>query len=178
MNKNLSLIIFLLISSSISLSSPLGYLGVGKNPKSIEFSLGYGFYEAINAGIKYNFNNQDKIGISFGMDNYIINREKYYSIIFEYDCAILKRKKTNNQNYKWFWNNKLIYWHLEDDYYKWNVISICLSLNRNIYINDKIFISIDAGPIFNIVLRNIRKTFDEVGWPYHVMPNFRLLLNY
>ncbi len=89
MNKILSLIIFLLISSSISLSSPLGDLGVGKNPKSIEFSLGYGFYEAINAGIKYNFNKRDKIGISFGIDNYIINREKYYSFVFEYDCAIL-----------------------------------------------------------------------------------------
>ena len=67
---------------------------------------------------------------------------------------------------------------MENEYYRFNVLSIAPAITRNISVNKKIYLSLDIGPLFNIVLESYRKTFKEIGWPYHVMPNFKFQIAY
>jgi len=144
-----------------------------------EFHAGYGFYETVNVGANYLFNrNIQKAGISIGFDNFIQNSETYFAISLEHNLAVFRKKKRQESLYKWYVDSKSIYWHLKDSYYNWDVVSLSPSLQRIFYFTDKLFMSVDAGPMFNIVLHNKRKTLKEIGWPYHVMPDIRVLLAY
>jgi len=140
-------------------------------------SLGYGYYETFTLGFSYYLNPEHKIGFAAG-SSFIFNNEMYYSVTLVDDIALFRSKKDNYKNYKWFLTNKILYWDMEDNYYRWNVLSLSPALTRNFSINRRINLTVDFGPLFNIVLESYRKTYEALGWPYHVMPNARLLINY
>ena len=166
---NMKILLYIVI---ILFSINLGFAQVLKN-KQIYF--GYGFYEAINIGMKHIIDQHNIIGLSIGSNFHLLNNEKYYAIELEYDRSIFNN---NNKINNWFFINKIIYWNLEDKYYLWKVLSWSPCLGKYIYFTDKIGSLIDIGPLFNLVLYNKRKTFEEVGWPYKIMPNFRIELFY
>jgi hypothetical protein len=157
-----------------------------------EISTGYGFYEAMNASLKYVNRNGSKFGLSYGYDNSIIFRGKYQSAMFDYQRAILKRYKSGPDyrqslksekyymasDYRYFLDFKFIYWHLVDDYYFWHSVSFIPSVGRNFELSYRWTVSADAGLMFNLVLHRQRLNYLNAGWPYKVMPNFRLLINY
>jgi hypothetical protein len=92
-----------------------------------------------------------------------------------YQHAILLSQKTGLSAYKWHIGCRAVFWQLDDPYYLWKAVSIIPSINRNLQILKKVKMNLDAGPAFNIVLSNKRKTFEQVGWPYHVMPELRMI---
>jgi len=138
---------------------------------------GYGYYEGFNIGAEY-FQDSNKksiiIGLGYGQFNNL--KQKYIAITTGYNLSILRNQKNCINNYKWWLSNKIVLWQLEDDYYLWKAFSIIPAVKRNFILCNKIRISMDLGPSINIVLCNKRKTYKEVGWPYHVMPNCRIML--
>ena len=144
----------------------------------LELNLAYGYYESFSIGAKYNYSPEIKFGLLLGSNFALLNQENYFSATFENNIAIFKNKKDINDQYKWFFTNKIIYWDLENEYYRFNVLSLEPAITRNLYINNKIYLSFDIGPIFAIVLESYRKTFREIGWPYKVMPNFKIQFAY
>jgi hypothetical protein len=164
------LIIFILTSTLFVYS---------QEKKEYELHAGFAFYETVNAGVKYVFpDNKQKVGISLGFDNFTRKDETYFAITLEHNLAVFRKKIRNEYLYKWFIDSKVIYWRLKDEFYNWDVISFSPSLQRSFYFSDHLSLTLDAGPSFNIVLHNKRKTFREIGWPYHVMPDIRVLLSY
>jgi len=151
---------------------------LAQNENNIELNCAYGYYESFSIGVKYTKNPELKFGILIGTNFHLLNNEMYYSASFENNIAVFKNKIDSNDNYKWFWTNKIIYWDMENEYYRYNVLSLAPALTRNIYFNNNIYLSLDIGPLFTIVLESYRKTFKEIGWPYHVMPNFKIQLAY
>jgi hypothetical protein len=143
----------------------------------LEFNFGYGYYEAFTIGLCYNLKPEHKIGIAAGT-TFMIKNEMYHSVILEDHIALFRSKKDNNNNYKWFLTNKILYWDMEDKYYRWNVLSLSPAISRRFSVNRKMYFSLDMGPLFTIVLESYRKTYEGLGWPYHAMPNTRILLNY
>jgi hypothetical protein len=138
---------------------------------------GYGFYEGINLGSEYFFDSKKQsISLSMGFDNFTKKNQENMSVLFSYNLSIFRNYKVDPDKFKWHLNSKAVLWQLEDEYYLWRVVSIIPSINRIFYIYKNLKLSLDAGPSFNIVLYNKRKTYKEVGWPYHVMPDYRLLL--
>ena len=139
---------------------------------------GYGYYEGLNIGTEYYRDSNKKsliLTIGYEQSNYL--DRKYYAITIGYNFSILRNQKDYFNNYKWWLSNRIVIWQLEDDYYLWKAFSIIPTIKRNFIILKKIRISMDLGPSINIVLYNKRKTFKEVGWPYHVMPNYRIIFN-
>ena len=150
--------------------------GNSQHQRRFDFFTGYGLYEGINIGASYIFKTDTQsIGLSFGTCKIFNKQENYFSIITEYNISILRHRKNSDNKFIWYLTNKLVLWHLEDEYYIWRVISFVPSLNRYFYINKRHRISVDAGLSLNIVVYNYRKTFEEVGWPYHVLPNMRVV---
>jgi hypothetical protein len=142
-----------------------------------EFGLGYGYYETFNLGFSYYLNPVHKIGISAG-SSFMINNEMYYCVGFSDNIALFRTKKDKLQNYRWFLTSKLLYWDMKDKFYRWNVLSLSPALTRSVAINERMNLTMDIGPVFNIVLESYRRTYEALGWPYHVMPNLRILINY
>ncbi|MCK4664726.1 MAG: hypothetical protein KAT68_17785 [Bacteroidales bacterium] len=149
-----------------------------QNERGLELNCGYGYYESFSVGAKYTYKPEIKFGFLIGTNFNLLNNEKYYSATLENNIAILKQRKDLNENYKWYWTNKIVYWDMENEYYRFNVLSIAPAITRNIYVSEKIYLSLDIGPLFTIVLESYRKTFKEIGWPYHVMPNFKFQIAY
>ena len=149
-----------------------------QNEKKIELNCAYGYYESICIGAKYIYKPEIKFGLLIGNNFRLLNNEKYYTVTLECNTAIFKQKKGTKKNYKWFLTSKIIYWDMEDKYYRFNVLSFSPAITRNISINKNLYLSIDIGPLINIVLESHRKTFKEVGWPYHVMPNLKFQIAY
>jgi hypothetical protein len=145
---------------------------------SFEAVCAYGHYESVSIGAKYTVKPEIKFGLLLGYNFNLLNNEKYFSATFENNLGLFTNRKDLNDNYKWYWTNKFIYWDLENEYYRFNVLSISPAITRNIYLNNKIYLSLDIGPLFTIVLESYRKTFKEIGWPYHVMYNFKFQLAY
>lgn len=157
-----------------------------------EISTGYGFYEAITASAKYINKNGNKFGLSYGYDNSIIFKGEYQSIMFDYQHAIKKRYRSGpdfrnamdystskiGPDYRYFVDFKLLYWHLVDDYYFWHSLSFIPSVGRNFELSYRWSVTLDAGIMMNFVLHRQRLNYMNAGWPYKLMPNFRILINY
>ena len=142
-----------------------------------EFRIGYGYYETFNLGLSLELRSDNRIGFGAGT-NYMVNNEMYYSVFLEDNLAVFRSRKYNFIEYKWYLTGKIIYWMLEDDQYRVNVLALSPALTRCIPLNSKLNLTVDAGPVFNIVLDSYRKTNLAPGSPLLIMPNIRLLLNY
>lgn len=156
----------------------LQLISFAQKESKFELNCAYGYYESFSIGAKYYSKPELKFGLLFGTNFSLVNNEKYYSATFENNIALFKKHKDLNDNYKWYWTNKLVYWDLENEYYRFNVLSISPAITRNIYLNNKIYLSLDIGPLFTIVLESYRKNFKEIGWPYHLMYNFKFQIAY
>jgi hypothetical protein len=141
-----------------------------------EFFAGYGYYEGFNAGTEYYFKDSvNSVSLSAGYARSISKYQQSFTLEMGYNRAIFKSHMDAINEYKWQLSTRLVYWQLDDSYYNWNAISLIPSLRRRFILCRNIHLSFDVGPAFNIVLTNKRKTYENVGWPYHVMPNFRIL---
>jgi hypothetical protein len=155
----------------------LNHQGFSQNESRFDFFIGYVYYEAFNIGGEYILNsNKQSYSLSIGYDK--LNRQENFALALGYNIAILRSFKTNSDTYKWYIDNKAVLWQMEDNYYIWRAISLIPSINRRFDIYRNIKMSFDIGPSFNIILYNKRKTFKEIGWPYHVTPDFRILFIY
>jgi len=67
---------------------------------------------------------------------------------------------------------------LDDDYYTFNSLAWSATIEKNFQLTQKIQLSLDAGALINLVLTNERKTYEEVGWPYHTRPSFSFSVCY
>jgi hypothetical protein len=157
-----------------------------------EFSTGYGFYESMTASTKFVTSKGVKYGLSVGFDNSIIFQGKYLSAMFDVQKPLLKKyysgldyrntlefdKYKHGADYRYFLDFKFIYWNLVDEYYYWHSISFIPSFGRNYQFSYHWTLSVDAGVMFNFVLNRGRLNYLNAGWPYKVMPNFRVLINY
>jgi len=142
-----------------------------------DFFGGFGLYEGYNIGSECYFNQRfHSISLSAGYNKICRYKQESYALTLGYNFAILRERRNGSENFKWNVSNRVVFWQLEDDYYLWRAVSLIPSISRRFNICKNIDLSVDAGPSFNIVLYNKRKTFQEVGWPYHVMPNTRILL--
>ena len=151
-------------------------IGNAQSSSKFDFFLGYGFYEGYNIGSEYYFKSGLRsMSLSAGYDRLFIKKQESLSLEFGYNRVIYKSHKNKLEQYKWYLSNRLALWQLEDKYYIWRAITIIPSLQRRFNIYKNIGLSFDIGPAFNIVLYNKRKTYEGVGWPYYVMPNFRIL---
>jgi hypothetical protein len=151
--------------------------GNAQSMSRFDFFVGYGFYEGLNFGSEYFFKSyKNSASFSIGFDNFSKKNQESFSLGLAYNFAIFTDHVNAINDFKWHINNEIIAWKLEDGYYLWKVISIIPSVNRKFILTKNLKISFDMGPSFNIVLYNKRKTFNEIGWPYHVMPNYKVLL--
>jgi hypothetical protein len=148
-----------------------------QNHSGFDYFVGYGYYEGVHFGAAYQFKS-DTQSISLALGGFYRPEydEKLYAVTASYNIAIFRKRTDSNNLFKWHLNNKFVFWQMEDEYYKWIVVSFIPSLCRQFSINQKLKISVDAGPALNLVLYNERKTYEEVGWPYHVYPNFSIRL--
>jgi hypothetical protein len=140
---------------------------------------GYGYYETLNAGLEYHFKSDiHSLSLSAGYENFLKKDRENYAFTLSFNTALKRNLKLENGCYKWHLNNSLVYWGLEDGYYIWRVISLIPSAERSFAPFKKIRLTAGFGPAFNIVIYNHRKTYREVGWPYHVMPDlsFRICI--
>jgi hypothetical protein len=146
-----------------------------QSPPKFDFTCGYGFYEGYFVGSEFHFQNSlHSVSLSAGYDKSFRKNAVSYSLALGYDYALFKSHKDRNDRYMWSVSSRAVLWQLEDEHYLWRAVSLIYSIRRKFSITQKISMSLDVGPAFTIVLSNKRKTYEEVGWPYNYMPNFRI----
>jgi len=162
---------FILLMISITLSQT----GMAQSSR-FDFFLGYGYYEGLTAGTElYNKSGSWSVNLSAGYFRRFQKDEESFSFSIGYQHAILLKQRSDENRYRWHAGCRSVYWQLQDPWYLWKAVSVIPSVNRNFLIFKKIKINLDAGPAFNIVLYNKRKTFEQAGWPYHVMPELKIV---
>ena len=140
---------------------------------------GYGFYEGINLGLGYNCKDEHyNSGFMIGFDNFTVKNQRTYALTLYINHAVLYDKICRNNRFRYHLSGKTILWQLTDDYYLWRVVSIVPSARCGFQLTQRMEMFFDLGPSFNFVLYNERKTFKEVGWPYHVMPDASITFNF
>lgn len=137
-------------------------------------SAGYGFYEVFHLGIKHNYRPNLGFEVSLGSQFETVHNHQYYDLTFQHNWIFRKNKKLSS----WSLDKKLVFWYLEDKYYKWFVLSMEPAIGKNLKVNKKLNLHIDAGPVFMVVLYFKRKTFEEVGWPRYFMGNATVKIVY
>lgn len=161
----------------IILSIQVIHKGNSQDTSRFDLFAGYGFYEGFNIGAFYNPRTiAHSAGLSFGYSGFFNKKKDYIAVTAEYKIAIMRSRINEYNEYKWHLDGKIMYWYLEDEFYIWKVGSVIPSLARYFSIGKKIGILADAGVSFNLVLYNKRKTYKEAGWPYHYLPNFRIIV--
>jgi hypothetical protein len=143
----------------------------GKN----SLSFGFGFYEAFNIGYKHNYRPNLGFGVSIGYQFGIIKNQQYYNLTIQHDWTF---RRKNKELSTWSLDKKLVFWYLEDKYYKWFVLSMEPAIEKTFLLNDRLGIYLDAGPVFMVVLYFKRKTFEEVGWPRYFLLNASMKVVY
>ncbi|MBI5217425.1 MAG: hypothetical protein HY958_00650 [Bacteroidia bacterium] len=138
-----------------------------------QITAGAGLYESFSAGYRINLLSNIAIGFSAGSNFRLYNHEEYYMCNAYFDWIFKKRKDPDNLS-KWYVSGKIYNIVIDDPYYIWDFMAFspCAGIYHNF--TNKFGVSVDAGPVFNLVLYNERKTFDTVGWPYHVLGNVRV----
>jgi len=139
---------------------------------------GYGYYEGLYIGGKYKYQKRLFINVAFGTLSFVSNNESYYSITIKNDLGFNLKKDPNKPWFSWWFSGKIVYWRYEDPYYIWNVMSFIPTIEKNFRISNRLDFRVGMGPSIKLVLDFQRKTFEEVGWPYNVRPNFNLMLIY
>lgn len=199
--KILSAILFIKLRSFLSHSRILRLLIVFASlsifnhsifSQHIEVSTGYGYYESLTASVKLVNQYGSKFGLSGGYDNNIIFSGESKTLMFDYQRPIFRQyfsgidyrnsldfnKHKHGPDSRYFLDFKFLYWNLVDDYYYWHSVSFVPSIGRNFQLSYHWSISVDAGLMLNFVLKRGRLNYLNAGWPYKVMPNFRVLVNY
>lgn len=142
-----------------------------------DFFFGYGYYEGFTIGSElHTKSGKQSFSLSAGYFHRFQKNEENYSLTLGYQHAILLKQNLETFGYKWHTGCRAVFWRLEDPFYLWKAVSIIPSVNMNFLVFKKIKLNLDAGPAFNIVLYNRRKTYDQVGWPYHVMPELKMII--
>jgi hypothetical protein len=166
LNKICYLLIFLTVNT------------LAQKTGNMELNAGFGFYDAFKTGITCHFRPHMSVGISIGFDNHILRNEKYFSANAEFMLSILRRLKTDNDNYRCWIHNRMYFWWLDDRFYQFGVIAYSPCFVYRIDLSERVNITCSAGPAINFVVYNYRKTFEEVGWPHYVQFNPGIQLNY
>lgn len=138
---------------------------------------GYGLFEGAYLEGSIPINKGLKIGTTIGFWKYSKSNGLYTSVSL-YASTALTRNKDKNGKQNWYASAKCFYWTLNDNYYKWDALAFEISVKRHFFLSNKLSIYIDAGPVVNLVLKSKRKTFEEVGWPYHVRPGASIGISY
>jgi hypothetical protein len=129
---------------------------------------GLGLYEALNIGVSYNYKPNLSIDLLVGSQFRVVKNNIYRAVTLQNNWTL---KNKNAELTRWYSCQRLIFWHLDDGYYDWKVLSMQPSFGYHILRNEKWSVDFDAGPVFMVVLDFKRKTFDEVGWPHFFMFN-------
>lgn len=137
---------------------------------------GIGSHEAIHLGIKYQYAQTRSFLFSYGNFFKMVRNEDYWNIMLEHDWILPKWEKRDELS-KLSINKKLIYWQLNDNFYKFTVISFEPALARKFGFSDIGHFECDFGPVFMVVLDYKRLTFEEVGWANYVMLNASIRYN-
>ncbi len=149
-----------------------------QKPGNFELNAGYGFYDAFKIGATFHFKQYMGVGGSIGFDDHLLRNEKYISISAEFMISVFRNFITSNDNHRCRLHNRIYFWWLEDQFYKFRVITYSPCFVYRFDICERVSITCSAGPAINFVVYNFRKTFEEVGWPHYVQFNPGIQLNY
>lgn len=141
--------------------------------KKNEFLVKFGYYDAVSVGYQHEFFTNISVGISIGSNFRLYNNQEYYNIDFFANWKIgegTKWKLLSNIYLGLNIHNVFI----EDSYYKWDFLAFVPSIGKKIFLGNKFGLIIEGGPAFNIVLYNKRKSDENVGWPYHILGDFKV----
>jgi hypothetical protein len=146
----------------------------GQKPRH-KILLAAGYYEGLQIGY-------DRIAASgkfrwqagLGFEKYLVKDQSTWSASFNAGTPVFRKFQDSEGNHRWYVMGKLIFWQMTDPYYDWNALSVCPAICRDIHISGRHFLMADLGPSIQFVLHSKRKTKQEIGWPYAVLPNLRI----
>ena len=135
---------------------------------------GYGYYEALFAGVKYEGVNKSRWQLGAGY-NFNINNISYNSAFVEYQKALIQFK----DNYlETGIAGKLIFWRQSDKYLIWENLGVTPNAYFQYRINNKISSALSIGPQLNINLNSERKNYQKTGWITRFNFNFQITFAY
>ena len=135
---------------------------------------GYGYYEALFAGIKYEGENKSRWQLGAGY-NLNINNISYNSAFVVYQRALIQFKDNNLETGI---AGKLIFWRQSDKYLIWETLGVTPNAYLQYRINNKISSALSVGPQFNINLNSERKNYQKTGWIKRFDFNFQITFAY
>ena len=135
---------------------------------------GYGYYEALFAGIKYEgvYKSRWQLGAGY---NFNISSIAYNSAFVEYQRALIQFKENNLETGI---AGKIIFWRQSDEYLIWRNLGLTPNAYLHYRINNKLSTALSVGPQYNVNLKYERKNYQKSGWIKRFNFNFQITFAY
>ena len=124
-------------------------------------SAGYGYYEAINAGINWHYSEKSSVGIYLGT-NFGLDNRNVWSMGLDYSHVYLKPL---------FWklqpgfSFQPQYWTQDDDNYQFANIALLMHAVLQYPISESLKINVEGGGALNYATETDRKQNTTAGFP-------------
>lgn len=142
-----------------------------------DFVISAGYYDALSIGFQHKIQKNISAGLSLGTNFRLYNNQEYYDFCV-FSIWDLKNKKDTTILTNWFLQASVYNVFIEDAFYKWYFLTIVPSIGKVLKYGLRSDLKIQAGPAFNIVLYNKRKTSQNIGWPYHVLADIKIIYTF
>jgi hypothetical protein len=150
-----------------------------KNNNKFLLKLGYGYYQGINTGLNYFYEENRNLGIGFGSYFSLppLENEKHFNILIENNILFGKH---NKQEIKpWIFNQQLMYWEQGSPANRWKTVSLGLHIGRSIAFKKNLGLALEGGMALNLFSRVKRDPdIEPTGWMWPVLYNWRAQFYY
>ncbi|MFC2112665.1 hypothetical protein ACFLTA_05295 [Bacteroidota bacterium] len=150
-----------------------------ENDIKYEAKFGYGFYQGFNIGINYFYCKNLDAGIGVGTHFNLppLESPNHFNISIENN---LHFGSISKQGIKaCIFNQQLMYWEQGPSSDRWRILSLGLNIGRIFALKEKLGLSLEIGPAFNLVVDVKRDPHTpDSGWIWPVLYNGRAQVIY
>ena len=109
--------------------------------QDLKLSLGAGIPDLLHAGISTSISDKNEIGFQIGtipIENLLLTPTLEHRLYF-------KKSKEHKTLNTWFFGQRVSFYYERSDEYRWTMVFLNVSVGRNMYLGEKMGISLDTG---------------------------------
>lgn len=138
---------------------------------------GYGLYEGFSIGAARGLKDSTKrLTWSVGSDRFYWKQNFHYAITLGYESLVLKRFNTHKELSRWRIMYDVMFWQLQDSYYRFTMLSFVPQLSRKFFDFEKVDLQAHVGLAFNGLLNGVQIQEGAIGTPRQMAFNFGIYL--
>ena len=154
-------------------------INIYSQKNNISLRTGYSYYQGIHLSANYFYTENLNLGIGIGSHFGLppLEGDNHYNFTIENNLQFGKQNRFNAK--PWIFGQQVMYWIQGSESETWKILSISPTIGRVFAISSRVGLAFEVGPAFNLVVDVEREEpYDEAGWMWPILYNYRVQLIY